>query len=99
MLHQADHAVLPRTNHDELARQEFAFTLKTHISTDVGPGTRDAAHARAIPKFSRARGRAPKTRGELRDAMDDDPYHQLWSSLTRLAQEVMWDSVEQSVAR
>jgi len=99
MLHQADHAVLPRTNHDELARQEFAFTLKTHISTDVGPGTRDAAHARAIPKFSRERGRAPKTRGELRDAMDGDPYHQLWSSLTRLAQEVMWDSVEQSVAR
>jgi len=99
MLHQSEHTVLPQTNHDELARQEFSFTLKTHISTDVGPGTRDAAHVRVIPKFALAQGRVPETHLELRDAMDDDPYHQMWGSLTRLAQEVMWDSVEQSVSR
>ncbi|MEQ8246341.1 MAG: class I SAM-dependent methyltransferase [Alphaproteobacteria bacterium] len=99
MLHQAEHTVLPRTNHDELARQEFAFTFKTHISTDVGPGNRDAAETRVIPKFVRASGRRPQTRRELRKAMDADPYHQMWGSLTRLAQEVMWDSVEESVAR
>ena len=99
MLHQSEHAVLPQTNHDELSRQEFCFTLKSHISTDVGPGTRDAARARAIPTFARAQGRAPETRVELRDAMNDDPYYQIWGSLTRLAQEVMWDSVEQSVSR
>jgi len=99
MLHQATHAVLPRTNHDELARQEFAFAFKSHISTDVGPGNRDAVDARVLPKFVRAEGRAPKTRVEMRKAMDADPYHQVWGSQTRLAQEVMWDSVEQSVAR
>ncbi len=99
MLQQTQHAVLPRTNHDELARQDFAFTLKSHISSDVGPGNRPIAEDRVVPDFVRRVGRAPASRIELRDAMERDPYHQMWGSLTRLAQEVMWDSVEESVAR
>ncbi|MDA1057991.1 MAG: class I SAM-dependent methyltransferase [Proteobacteria bacterium] len=99
MLHQTAHAVLPKTSHDELSRQEFAFTVKSHISTEVGPGNRDVADARVVPGFVKAMGRSPQTRIELRDAMNRDPYHQMWGALTRLAQEVMWDSVEESVSR
>ena len=99
MLLQTAHPVLPSANHDELARQEFAFGFKIHISTDIGPGNRSVAETRVIPKAAKASGRSPKSRVELRDAMSRDPYHQMWGSLTRLAQEVMWDSVEESVSR
>lgn len=99
MLHQTRHDVLPRTNHDELSRQEFTFAFKSHISSEIGPGNRDITDARVVPGFHKQKGRQPKSRVELRDAMNRDPYHQMWGSLTRLAQEVMWDSVEESIAR
>ena len=99
MLPQTAHPVLPRTNHDELARQEFAFEFKCHISTDIGPGNRPIAEKRVIPELKKSAGQPPASRIALRDAMNRDPYHQMWGSLTRLAQEVMWDSVEESVSR
>jgi ubiquinone/menaquinone biosynthesis C-methylase UbiE len=99
MHEQQIHAVLPRTNHDELARQDFTFSFKSHISNGVTPGNRMVAEAVVLPEFKRAKGREPKDRHELRQAMDRHGYHQMWGSLTRLAQEVMWDSVEESVAR
>ena len=99
MLHQTAHSVLPVAIHDEMARQEFAFTLKAHISSDVGPGNRGVVEARVLPHFNKLKGRGPKSLAELREAMDSDPYYQMWGSLTRLAQEIMWDSVEDSVAR
>jgi SAM-dependent methyltransferase len=99
MTHQLVHAMLPRANHDEAARQEFTATLKRHISSDVTPGNRHVAERRAVPAFRKAHGRAPASRGELRAAIQREDYYQMWGSLTRLAQEQMWDSVEESVAR
>lgn len=99
MTHQLVHAMLPRANHDEAARQEFTATLKRHISSDVTPGNRHVAERRAVPAFRKAHGRAPASRGELRAAIQREDYYQMWGSLTRLAQEQMWASVEESVAR
>lgn len=99
MINQQVHAVLPRANHDEQARQEFTFAFKSHISSDITPGNRNVAENEVLPAFRRTNGRAPKTRHELRSAMERNGYHQMWGSLTRLAQEVMWNSVEESVSR
>ena len=99
MTHQFAHAMLPDASHDEAARQEFTASFKRHISSDVTPGNRAVAERRAVPAFRKAHGRAPESRGELRATMEREDYYQMWGSLTRLAQELMWDSVEESVAR
>jgi 2-polyprenyl-3-methyl-5-hydroxy-6-metoxy-1,4-benzoquinol methylase len=99
MTHQFAHAMLPEASHDESARQDFTASLKRHISAEVTPGNRAVAERRAVPAFRQQHGRAPRTRGEMRGALEREDYHQMWGSLTRLAQEQMWHSVEESVAR
>ena len=43
--------------------------------------------------------RPPKDRHEVRRVMRDEPYYQTWSALQRTSQEMMWESVNASVAR
>ena len=90
---------LSDVTHDELARQAFVLGLKTHISREVGPGNKKVYEGRVLPEFRRRTNRDPKDRAELRRAMERDPYHQAWGSLMRTAQEVMWESVEDTVDR
>lgn len=96
---QTQHAVLPQTTHDELARQEFVQSFKTYLVGKVAPGNREVYERRVKPKFVKEHGRAPQDRHEVRKAMAADPHYQLWSSLQRTSQEMMWDSVSTSVDR
>ena len=90
---------LSDVTHDEVARQNFVLGLKTHISREVGPGNKKIYERRVLPEFRRRTNRDPNDRAELRHAMERDPYHQAWGSLMRTAQELMWDSVEDTVDR
>lgn len=96
---QFQHAALPRTTGDELARQEFVKSYKLHLAMQVSPGNKDALLARAAPTFAKAHGRAPATIDDVRSAMERDPYYSFWSALQRNSQEMMWKSVQVSVER
>ncbi len=91
--------MLVDVRHDEMARQTFASALKSHLSTHVSPGTKQAFHDRVMPAFERAEGRPIATRHEVRRAISKDPVYQVASSLKRTAQEVMFDSVGECVER
>lgn len=94
-----EHTMLPMANHDEAAREGFVVSFKSHISQNITPGNKIEMEQVVLPAFRREKKRDPQTLVELRRAMDGDPYHQLWGSLMRTAQELMWDSVEDSVDR
>lgn len=96
---QTQHAVLPRTTHDEAARQDFVQSFKMYLANHVAPGNREAYDRRVVPEFEKAHGRPPKDRFEVRKAIGQDPYYRFWSSLQRTSQEMMWDSVSASVDR
>ena len=89
----------PTPNHDEGARQGFVLGFKTYLARDLTPGNKRAMESRVLPAFRKQVGRDPKDRTELRHAMEQDPYHQAWGSLMRVAQEQMWDSIEDSIDR
>lgn len=99
MPNQIGHPMLAQMTHDEAARDSFVLSLKQHISTDVGPGNRALYRQTVLPKIKAALKREPKTRHEVRKFMEREPYHQAWGSLMRTAQELMWDSVMESVDR
>jgi SAM-dependent methyltransferase len=99
MFEQVTHDVLPRPDHDELARQHFVKSFKLHIATKVVPGNKAVYEARVRPAFERAKGREPANRHEIREAMAEDVYFQLWGSLFRCSQELGWHCVETSVDR
>ena len=99
MAGQLQHDLLPRANHDELARQDFVHSLKLHLATRVAPGNKQVYERRAKPRFEQQAGRLPKDHHEVRHVMRDEPYYQTWSALQRTSQEMMWEAVDASVTR
>ena len=96
---QLAHPVLPHADHDEAARQDFVKSLKLHLATRIAPGNKEIYEERVRPRFERAHGHAPRDRHDVGRVMRRDPYYQVWSSLLRTSQELMWESVGASVAR
>ena len=96
---QAVHDALPQTNHDELARQHFVRSFKEHLVAHIHPGLRTAYERRAKPTFEKAHGRAPATIQEVGSVMKQDSHYQVWSSLLRTSQEMMWSSAQIPVER
>ena len=98
-MQQAVHPMLPVANHDEAARQDFVFSLRQEVVFHAKTGSRKVFETRVEPAFRKQMGRAPQTRHEVRTALLRDEYGQLVSALRRTTQELMWDSVGESVER
>lgn len=96
---QAAHPVLPAPDHDERARQEFAKSLKGFIQSGLLPGLGPVFKGRAAKAFERREGRPPGNRHDIRKAMVGDPYFQHYAATNRIAQELIWDSVLDTVER
>ncbi len=99
MTAETAHPMLPAANHDETAQQRFVLALKQHVSANVTAGNHAVYNHRVLPAFTRQEGRAPRNRHEVRRWMEREPYHQMWGSLMRLGQELMWDYILESVDR
>ncbi len=94
-----DHAARPVPLHDEAARQEFVVSLRQYSSRVLGAGNYPVYKARVEPAFVKAHGRLPQSGPDLRAAMTADPYYQFWSATQRNSQEMIWDSVIDTVER
>ncbi len=86
-------------NHDELAREAYVLSLKLHINMDMADGLKTVYEQNAVPSFEKAHGRSPKDRHEIRRQMLQEDYFQVWGSLWRTAQHLMWEGVETSLDR
>ncbi|MEM7540849.1 MAG: class I SAM-dependent methyltransferase [Pseudomonadota bacterium] len=96
---QAEHAVLPPTTHDEKSRQEFVRSYKEYLVKYVHAGNRETYETKVKPRFERNNQRAPKDRFEVRDVMTKNGYYQMFSTLLRTSQEMMWSACQIPVAR
>ena len=96
---QFKHSMLPPTNHDELARQNFVQSLRIYLFRTMSPGVREIYDKLVKPRFESEHQRPPKDRYEIRKVMQHEPYYQWQSLLKRTAQEMMWDAISTSVER
>ena len=99
MRNQLQHGILPDATHDEYSREHFVHALKTHVLTTIGPGNRKVYDAEAEPKFLRDHNRPPEDRHEVGSVMKREPYWQMYSSIHRSAQEMMWETCGQRTER
>jgi ubiquinone/menaquinone biosynthesis C-methylase UbiE len=99
MTRQARHGASPEISHDELARQDFTLRLREYVAADIAGGNDDVYRLAVEPSFERTHGRKPQDRKEVRQAMERHPFHQAWGSLSRTTQEMIWDSVQDSLDR
>jgi ubiquinone/menaquinone biosynthesis C-methylase UbiE len=96
---QYQHALLSRPTADERGREHFIAAMRRFLITDAYAGNEIAYHARQVPNFERAHGRPPKTYLDVKQAMERDPYYRAFSLLNRATQELLWDTVGESVER
>ena len=93
------HPMMPKVNHDEISEQMFVSDLKTFIGRELEPGQAKLMTNKVIPEMTKSKGRSPANHIEVRGEMEKDIDYQAWATLTRTAQEMMWDSVATCVDR
>ena len=93
------HDALPRPTHDESARQDFVASLRQYSGRVLGAANYRLFKTRVEPAFEKAAGRPPASVDEVRPLMTAQPYYQFWSATQRNSQEMMWDSVIDTVER
>jgi SAM-dependent methyltransferase len=99
MAPQAPHAVLSRPNADERGRESYIAAMRRFLITELYPGNAVAYRHRQVPAFAARHGRAPETYLEVKSLMQGDPYYRAFSLLGRATQELLWDTVGESVER
>jgi SAM-dependent methyltransferase len=77
------HGVFPELTHDEIARYNFLAHMNRHLAAHMMPGVKTAYETRVAPAFQKAHKRKPRHRNEVRKALLEDPFFQMWSALRR----------------
>ena len=93
------HGMMPRTSHDEAARFNFLANLNKYLAGTLGPGNKIAYDTRVLPAFRAEHGRDPRHRYDIREAMNRDPFHRMWSALKRNSMEMRQHNGRQIVLR
>jgi SAM-dependent methyltransferase len=93
------HDVFPRATHDEVARFNFLANFNKHLSMVLGQGNKLAYERRVLPAFKVEHQREPVDRHEIRRAMNQDPYHRMWSAIRRNAMEMRQQAGRSMVLR
>ena len=96
---QRHHEALPKATHDEAARQEFVKSLKGFIQSDLLPGLGPIFGQSVAPAFEKEHGHPPHDRRDIRAGMVKNLYFQTYASTNRIAQEILWESVNVSIER
>jgi len=94
----SQHEMLARQTADDRARGQFVVGLKRQLRA-MTRGNEMIYSRLAEPRFRARHGRSPDTVEEVGAELAQESYYRLWSALTRGAQEMMWDTVERTIAR
>ena len=99
MTPQFPHDVLSRPSADEAGREGFLAAMRRFLITDLYDGNEVAYRRRQEPAFAKTHGRPPATYLEVKSLMERDPFYRSFSLLNRATQELLWDTVGESVER
>lgn len=91
---QMQHPVLPRASHEERSRQEFAKGLRGYIQAAILPGLQPLYR-----QVSAGAAEASSDRHAVRRSMVGQSYFQGYAASNRVAQELLWLSVIDSIER
>ena len=92
------HAMLAESNHDELAEQKFVVALKWHIASQLMPKVRAVVENEVVPQLKEEGSEHPPFR-DIRRKLEDRSEYLNWMSVTRAAQELMWQAAGDCVDR
>ncbi len=99
MSQRMGHALMPQATHDEQALESFLVDMRMHLMQEMDPLDRRLCNEVVAPRIAAHLGRLPTQSAEVRDALEAEPYHQVWLTLQRLYQDMLWQTIGESVDR
>ncbi|MBO6505775.1 MAG: class I SAM-dependent methyltransferase [Kordiimonadaceae bacterium] len=81
--HVEQHDMFPEHDHDDVARFNFIASMNKYLSQTLGAGNELSYEKRVLPALQKELRREPRSRHEIREAMNRDPYHRIWSAAKR----------------
>ncbi len=99
MAPQYPHALLSRPNADERGRESFIAAMRRFLIGELYDGNQVAYERRQVPAFEAEHGRPPQSYREVKALMEPDPTFRAFSVLSRATQELLWDTVGESIER
>ncbi|MCA8888574.1 MAG: class I SAM-dependent methyltransferase, partial [Parvularculaceae bacterium] len=99
MVYHLKHAMLAEQNAADEARARFVLGFKRHLMKDIRAANGLAYKVQAEPAYRKEKGRAPQTRDEALEAYSLSPHYRYWAALNRTTQEMMWQTVAESIYR
>lgn len=96
---QKEHPALPRTSHDERARQLFAKDFRKYMLLDVPRSTRQIWETEVKPTVAARSGSGSIDHQTARDAMWQHGFLRAAMGLQRVSQELLWNSITPVVER
>ena len=99
MQERMGHALMPQATHDEQALESFLVDMRMHLMETMDPMDRALCNEWAAPRVAADTGVRPTQSTEVREALEEQPYHQVWLTLQRLYQDMIWQTIGESVDR
>lgn len=81
--HVEQHGMFPDHDHDDVARFNFVASMNKYLAQTLGAGNELAYDKRVLPALKKELRRDPRSRHEIREAMNRDPFHSVWSAAKR----------------
>ena len=85
--------------HDEASRQAFVGALKNHVNGDLEVRLADLYERKLKPAYEQTNGSEPQHRDDIIPAFEADPMYQTWGNLVYTSQDLMWETVGDTVDR
>ena len=99
MVYHLTHKMLAHQNAADTARSRFVLALKRHLVSQIRSANGVAYEMEAVPAFQSKNDRTPQTLEEALEAFSLSRHYQTWSALNRTSQEMMWQTVAESIYR
>lgn len=93
------HDLYPQMKHDERARLNFIMACYRMTANVLTPGNEQVYNSLVKPAFEAQNKRSPANRQEVRQLMNNDPFHSLWSALRRNLMEIRQQTGRQVVLK
>ena len=85
--------------HDEMSRQAFVGALKAQVNGPVEEELAWLYETSLEPEFKARQGHAPRHRDEVIPAFESQLLYQTWGSMVYTSQDLMWETVGDTVDR
>lgn len=99
MVYHLKHAMLAEQTAADTARARFILSFKRHLTGKVRSKNGLAYEMQGEPAYVAEHGRVPQSRAEAEEALFDAPLYRTWCTLNRTSQEMMWQTVAESIYR